>query len=417
MTLIFETEKYGRLWLGGEKAVHNTLLLSQNEVGYVWPACASAVPETPQVYVFDTVDGTDAAQGDVQLDKILPIITDIIELLVNGKSVLIACNNGADRSATLVCMVLMRLLSWSSSQASAYLATMRNIVDLKSRAPPSRGRAQMVRPVDFLEKIEEALHAGSARENAKAAIGFVPLRRKALELGFEARFAAGRTSLLTRVDRKSSSDEGETTQSYDMGTDAENSDGTFLRCRAAGSMAGSASWLFVESPASTPRSGSAGEGSELRRRKLRMLIEDLTDLTLKLENHVSSSGGFEPGLTLKDASGHPAAVVVGDELSLTAAPASASAEAGAPQASLAGQQAKEPSLENKAGEPNDEPDPKKAKVEGDAAPAPGAEAPAEEATHGSKAAPAVDGSKEGAAPDGRPANFPSCCLYEALLDI
>ena len=202
-----------------------------------------------------------------------------------------------------------------------------------------------------------------------------------------------------------------------MGTDAENSDGTFLRCRAAGSMAGSASWLFVESPASTPRSGSAGEGSELRRRKLRMLIEDLTDLTFKLENHVSSSGGFEPGLTLKDTSGQPAAVVVGDELSLTAAPASASAEAGAPQASLAGQQAKEPSLENKAGEPNDEPDPKKAKVEGDAALAPGAEAPAEEATHGSKAAPAVDGSKEGAAPDGRPANFPSCCLYEALLDI
>ena len=407
MTLVFETEKCGRLWLGGEKAVHNTLFLSENEVSYVWPACESAIPDTPQVFVFDAVDGTDAAQGDVTMDKIMPIITDVVELLVNGKSVLVACNNGADRSATLACMVLMRLLAWSSSQASAYLATMRNIVDLKSRAPPSRGRAQMVRPLDFLEKIQEALQGGGARENAKAALGFVPLRRKALELGFEARFPPGRTSQLTRADRKSSSDEGETTQSYDLVTDAENSDATlFGGDKGASRMGASASWLILDSPVSTPGGSSSGEGSELRRRKLRMLIEDLTDLNFKLENHVAASGGFEPGLTLKDASGKPAAVVVGTDLTLTAATESAPAGASAPEASLAGPQANEPSQEKEAAK---EPDPKKPKVEGDAASQPGAkqDAPAEELAHGSEAAaaPAVADSKDAAAPDSRPATF------------
>ena len=404
MTLVFETEKCGRLWLGGEKAVHSTLLLSQNEVGYVWPACKSAIPESPQVFVFEAVDGTDAAQGDIPLEKILPIVTDVVELLVNGNSVLIACSNGADRSATLLCMVLMRLLAWSSSQAATHVATMRNIVDLRSRPPPSRGRAQMVRPIDLLENFEP--HTGDARENAKTAIGFVPFRRKALDLGFEARFpAAGRTALLTRADRKSSSD-GETTQSYDLPTDAEKTDATVSGRRQ--SMAGSAaSWLLVDSPASTPKSSSAGEGSELRRRKLRMLIEDLTDLNVKLENYVSAPGGFEPGVVLKDASGQTAAVVVGADVSLTAAPANASAEAGAPQASLASSQAKEPSQENDAGPGNVEPDAKKAKVEADAASTPGAkeEAPAAEAP-GSKAAPA----KDNAAPESRSATFHPAAL-------
>ena len=63
MTLVCETVTNGRLWLGGEKAVHDSVLLSENEVGYVWPACKSAMFESPNVCVLDTVDGTALRMG------------------------------------------------------------------------------------------------------------------------------------------------------------------------------------------------------------------------------------------------------------------------------------------------------------------------------------------------------------------
>lgn len=47
----------------GEKAVHDSVLLSENEVGYVWPACKSAMFESPNVCVLDTVDGTALRMG------------------------------------------------------------------------------------------------------------------------------------------------------------------------------------------------------------------------------------------------------------------------------------------------------------------------------------------------------------------
>ena len=47
----------------GETAVHDSVLLSENEVGYVWPACKSAMFESPNVCVLDTVDGTALRMG------------------------------------------------------------------------------------------------------------------------------------------------------------------------------------------------------------------------------------------------------------------------------------------------------------------------------------------------------------------
>lgn len=49
-------------------------------------------------------------------------------------------------------------LGWSAAEAAAFLTTMRNIVDLNSRAPPSRGRVATVRPIDFLESVEGKIH-------------------------------------------------------------------------------------------------------------------------------------------------------------------------------------------------------------------------------------------------------------------
>ena len=77
MTLIFETEQHGRLWLGGEKAAHNSKLLADNDVYAVWPAYKGARPESPSVFVFDVVDGTGACNGDIPL-KVLSIVTDIV---------------------------------------------------------------------------------------------------------------------------------------------------------------------------------------------------------------------------------------------------------------------------------------------------------------------------------------------------
>lgn len=174
MTLVFETEKNGRLWLGGDLAAHNSKLLAENEIYAVWPAYRGAVPDTPSVYVLETVDGTAACNGDVPMEKIMDSVIDVAALLRDGKSVLIACHNGAHRSSTLACLVLMRLSGWSAQDASSYLATMRNIVDLGSRAPPSRHRTHSKRPLDWLEEVQAQVHPSEAVVVQKSALGFVP---------------------------------------------------------------------------------------------------------------------------------------------------------------------------------------------------------------------------------------------------
>ena len=320
MTLVFETEAHGRLWLGGEKAVHNHKLLADNEVHAVWPACRSARPDSPHLLVFDVVDGTGACNGDIPLAQVARIVQSIVALLLQGKAVLVACHNGAHRSATLVVLIIIFLTAWTPQEAAAYLAKMRNIVDLSSRAPASNHRAVNKRPIDFLEEVGEKFR-GERRSTPMEILGFVPLRRKALTAGFEARFSVPK-SLATPMVRKRESSSEETVKSLELpATDAE---------RAS---VGSVSWQFVTTPVTSPTNSETSEPSELRRRKIRMLMEDLTLLNKKLEGHVEASGGFEPGVTLRDASGAPAAVVVGSDLSLKAAAGSGE---GAPPASLVG---------------------------------------------------------------------------------
>lgn len=225
----------------------------------------------------------------------------------------------------------MRLLGWSAAEAAAFLTTMRNIVDLNSRAPPSRGRVATVRPIDFLESVEGKVHV-SHPAASKVALGFVPLRRKAIEAGFVAAFPVGKASkppLLYRSDRQSSSSEAESMllpQQFQL-TEAEASDtgASFYHVPHPPEGFDKGTWHFLETPVSTPGgSSNHGETSDLRRRKLRLLVQDLTALQRKLEGHVDAAGGFEPGVTLKDASGEVGAVVVGSGLTLLAAPSAAS---------------------------------------------------------------------------------------------
>jgi len=299
MTLVFETQEHGRLWLGGEKAVHNSRMLAENEVGYVWPAYRGACPESPNVQVLDLVDGTGVANGDIELQKVLGIVTDACALLMSGKSVLVACHNGAHRSATLACMILIRLTAWSAPEAATYLTTMRNIVDLSSRAPPSHRRTVNKRPLDFLAEVQGRLCPAGPMSAVKAGLGFVPLRRKALDSGFEARFPGLKSLSIpglkpTRDSSPASSAGTGSSFAFPSGSDQRGS------------------WTFVPTPVSTPGGSSTGEGSELRRGKIRLLMEDLTQLNNRLKNHMAPAAS----LTLKDSTGNVAAVVVDNEMTL-----------------------------------------------------------------------------------------------------
>ncbi len=324
MTLIFETENNGRLWLGGDQAAHNSKLLADNEIYAVLPAYRGAVPDSPNVFVLETVDGTAACNGDVPLDKVMECAIDVVALLQDGKSVLVACHNGAHRSSTLACLVLMRLTAWSAQDASSYLATMRNIVDLGSRAPPSRHRQFSKRPLDWLEEIQDQVRPSAAVAFGKTALGFVPLRRKALENGFVARYGNAK-SLATPGARRRESSSEETAQSLDFPTDVSQDEGASARGSQGFDKAG---WTFVGTPVSTPGGSSCGEGSELRRRKLQLLIQDLSALNSKLVSRVEAAEAatsvLEPSLTLTEASGQTAAVVVQGKL--TTAPALAPAD-------------------------------------------------------------------------------------------
>lgn len=75
-------------------------------------------------------------------------------------------------------------------------------------------------------------------------------------------------------------------------------------------------------PVSTPGGSSCGEGSELRRRKLQLLMQDLSALNVRLASRVEASEaaapGLEPSLTLTEASGQTAAVVVQGKLTTAA---------------------------------------------------------------------------------------------------
>ena len=140
---------------------------------------------------------------------------------------------------------------------------------------------------------------------------------------------ASKPPLLYRSDRQSSSSEAESLllpQQFQL-TEAEASDtgASFYHVPHPPEGFDKGTWHFLETPVSTPGgSSNHGETSDLRRRKLRLLVQDLTALQRKLEGHVDAAGGFEPGVTLKDASGEVGAVVVGSDLTLLAAPSAAS---------------------------------------------------------------------------------------------
>ena len=93
----------GKLWLGGHHAAKDTNFLIQNKIAVVWPANRTAGPsDTAAVRVLPYLDGTGVVHKDISLTRVLDQVDEVISLLLAGFNVLIACHNGAHRSATLM---------------------------------------------------------------------------------------------------------------------------------------------------------------------------------------------------------------------------------------------------------------------------------------------------------------------------
>ena len=151
MHVVLDTGNGSKLWLGGSVSVDPHRLV-ENGVTVVWPAASNVqVPDTVSVKILKTLDGTGVVNGRPSFEQVLGQVDEVVTLLMQGHSVLIACHNGAHRSATLSALVLLRLTAASAQEVSDYLSSLRNIVDLQSRAPSNHHRRMNVKPMDYLE--------------------------------------------------------------------------------------------------------------------------------------------------------------------------------------------------------------------------------------------------------------------------
>lgn len=176
----------GKLWLGGEYASTDLSLLEHNGVSVILPASRKPTPaDSLNVLVLDHVDGTGLVNGDFDLQNFLSVADQVVQYLKEGRSVLICCKNGAHRSATLTCALLMRLTGWSFKRSEVFCSTLRNIIDLNSLPPPNSFRRKPRRPSDWLCDNEEAILNGAHGIDAPSILSPVSFRKLAMKLGFE----------------------------------------------------------------------------------------------------------------------------------------------------------------------------------------------------------------------------------------
>ena len=144
-----------KLWLGGTAACLDANMLLENHIQCIWPAarCATSVEDTAAVKVLPMLDGTAVVHGSPPFEQVVEAVDKVASLLASGQSVLVACHNGAHRSATDTALLIMRLSGKSGPEVHQYLGRLRNIVDLASKAPPNKYRMCSVKPIDFLSKI------------------------------------------------------------------------------------------------------------------------------------------------------------------------------------------------------------------------------------------------------------------------
>ncbi|CAL1159390.1 unnamed protein product [Cladocopium goreaui] len=247
MHMVFDMAKAvpgcsGSLWLGGEIASGDQSLLEASFITVILPAARKpAVVDSMNIKVLPYIDGTGLVNGDYSLRAFLDVADQIVKYLKAGHSVLICCKNGAHRSATLICAVIMRLTGWKAQEAEAYCNTLRNILDLSSLPPPNASRRRPTKPIHWLCDNEAKILEGAENFAAAEIITPVKFRKKAMQLGFELVGPHGsrpKVKAMPRPSRDSSgyssfeyitsendavSDHGFTTQSSHEGPSVESS--------------------------------------------------------------------------------------------------------------------------------------------------------------------------------------------------
>ena len=176
----------GRLWLGGGQASANPEYLHSNGISVVLPAARKPrCEESLQVEVLPFVDGTGLANGSESLDSFLVLADKLLGRVAKGEAVLSCCKNGAHRSATEACVLVMRWTGWDSVQVGNYVSSLRNIVDLSSVPRPNAQTRRPRKPAEFLKEHEATILAGSWGRGASAVVTPLMFRQKAQAMGFE----------------------------------------------------------------------------------------------------------------------------------------------------------------------------------------------------------------------------------------
>ena len=270
----------GKLWLGGEAASGDLGLLERHMIDLCLPASKHPRPaESLYLKVYTYVDGTGLANGDYSLEKFFEQADLVIKRLKQGHSVLICCKNGAHRSATLCCIIIMRMFCWQAMEAANYLSTLRNIVDLESLPPPTSGRRHMVKPIDFLLQNEDRIIKNGHGLRPCVTMTPIQFRKKAMELGFE--HVATKPKSAPRRDSGYSS--FEFVEPASEANDTESSEASLKRAKVGSGFA-----LVPDELAS----------NEERRAKLQELCSDLKSLDSKLLkrlNPEAATGQAESG--------------------------------------------------------------------------------------------------------------------------
>lgn len=284
----------GKLWLGGEVASTDVKLLEENGVTILLPASRKPVPaESLNLKIMDYVDGTALANGDYAVEKFLRVSDQVISHLHEGHGVLVSCRNGAHRSATEVCLLIMRMTGWSFERSQAYVSTLRNGVDLNSVPPRTSHRTNPIRPSEFLKNCEAQILAGTWNLQLSDVVTPVAYRKRALELGFESVSAGRPKSKAKAMPKRLSVTSGES--SFEMVSDVDSKKpdtlGAGTTLESSGSLDSSSS--AASGPVRQKRSRVASESEfsvvadelgtkEKRAAKLESLCLDLQSLNDKM---------------------------------------------------------------------------------------------------------------------------------------
>lgn len=161
MHLVLTTPSGGEVWVGGIHAAGDVEFLRKNGITHV-VSCASNVPvaRAQSLKHMGTFDGTGVVKGDVRWFHVIALLHALSQELTKGARILLACKNGAHRSATLTALLLCFLTGVWPAEVMAHIAKIREMCDFDSLHPDRRNfNKPLLTPARFLEAKADDLRA------------------------------------------------------------------------------------------------------------------------------------------------------------------------------------------------------------------------------------------------------------------